>query len=697
MKKLIFIFLFLISQVHAAQTVFTDSTVASCVDPAPTNTGNGSCTTSNPTGFLQTETFTFTATSGGPTATFTVSGSVSGSHTSITSGGTRAVKTSAGFTKFSINIADGGTAWVAGDNFTVATTSGTIFRKSNFDLLTVNQICSNGCDLSTILNLLTNTAVRFQDASGGQYVGFVAPSVVNASYSITLPADAPASNTFLKYNGTDYVWGTETTSFPLSATDGSVSAPSYSWASSAGSGEYYISTNTIGMATGGIRASKVDGSQQWTWGAASTSQRSHNIVKDVNAGDSSQPLYLNIGNSGSQQGTGSIYWGNSSVTGSPAFGMYFIPRLNNDSGDYTAGRYEFYKDASANTSKFDLYTYDGSTLRRTLSMAPSSTSIFGIVNSVYGTFMSLAANGTNELVTLNNSGAFNTAGAASELTQGLTGGVLYLSSSPNAGGAAIQLYEGSHATRPSEIAFRNAGSETARFYTRDVKFTPSSGTEYSILTGSTIYDLNLCADSTGSNGGQVVLFGSSHATQANTIQINTNNVSALQVDANQRVDGKPGASTSQTTAIGGILNSNSTAVGNVGGGTDDLMTYTLPANVLNITNDSIHIVAGGTFAANANSKRLICLFGSSNIIDSTALVLNGGSWHLDAWVIRTGASSEKAIATLQSSNSLLVSTTTYSSLSESLTTTRTIKCTAAATSDNDITEELSVVEFKPAK
>ena len=673
MKKLFFILLFLISQAHAAQTVFTDSTVAACVDPAPSNTGNGSCTTSNPTGFLQTEIFTFTATTGGPTATFTVSGSVSGSHTSITSGGTRAVKTSAGFTKFSINIADGGTAWVAGDNFTVATVSGTIFKKSNFDLLTLNQICSNGCDSSTILNLLTNTAVRFQDAAGGQYVGFVAPSVVNDSYSITLPSDAPTSNTFLKYDGANYVWGTETTNFPLLATDGSASAPSYSFTNNSNLGWYRSATNTMAAASAGIKSAQVDGSQQWSFGSSSSSARTHSFYKDVNAGDSTQPVILQIGNSGSNQGTSSLKFYNDSASNGSYLEILHEPRNTANTSTFSAARLQLVKESGTDAGAFVIAAHDGTSLKT-------------IDRHYYRS--------GRPAISLNYASEKS---AISEVGQAKTDQGLAIKGYIHSDASSIYLYGDTHATKANLVEIYSNGTASQTISQNNTKFTVGSGTEYGLFNGASTQSMNISADSNGASGGQIVLFGSSHGSTPNTIQINTANVGAISIDANQRAYGKAGASTSQTTAIGGVLNSQSTAVGNVGGGTDDLMTYTLPANVLNITNDSLHIVAGGTFAANANSKRLICLFGSSNMIDSTALVLNGGSWHLDAWVIRTGASAEKVIATLQSSNSLLVSTTTYSSLSESLTTTRTIKCTAAATSDNDITEELSLVEFKPAK
>lgn len=54
-------------------------------------------------------------------------------------------------------------------------------------------------------SLLWSGTVKLKDA-GSNFIGLVAPSSVSASYTITLPAAAPGANTFLKYNGSDYVW-----------------------------------------------------------------------------------------------------------------------------------------------------------------------------------------------------------------------------------------------------------------------------------------------------------------------------------------------------------------------------------------------------------------------------------------------------------------------------------------------------------
>lgn len=71
----------------------------------------------------------------------------------------------------------------------------------------------------------SQNSLRLQDTTGGEYVGLRA-SGTQTTYTITFPSSAPGSNTFLKYNGADYVWsaeaGTGDVVGPASATDNAV-------------------------------------------------------------------------------------------------------------------------------------------------------------------------------------------------------------------------------------------------------------------------------------------------------------------------------------------------------------------------------------------------------------------------------------------------------------------------------------------
>jgi len=61
------------------------------------------------------------------------------------------------------------------------------------------------------VDLTAQGDVRFQDASGGEYVALQAPSTVSASYTLTLPADDGDANQYLQTNGSGVLdWATVT-------------------------------------------------------------------------------------------------------------------------------------------------------------------------------------------------------------------------------------------------------------------------------------------------------------------------------------------------------------------------------------------------------------------------------------------------------------------------------------------------------
>jgi hypothetical protein len=71
----------------------------------------------------------------------------------------------------------------------------------------IKTLYSNGTDIIDInanlsqLNLVNENEVRFQDATGGQYVGLKAASTVSASYTLTLPTADGTSGQAIVTNG----------------------------------------------------------------------------------------------------------------------------------------------------------------------------------------------------------------------------------------------------------------------------------------------------------------------------------------------------------------------------------------------------------------------------------------------------------------------------------------------------------------
>jgi hypothetical protein len=150
---------------------------------------------------------------------------------------------------------------------------------------------------------------------------------------------------------------------------------------------------------------------------------------------------------------------------------------------------------------------------------------------------------------------------------------------------------------------------------------------------------------------------------------------------------------SQQMSAGGVADVDTTAVGNVGAGEDDLISYTMPSDSLNTNGSFIEIESFGTFAGNANNKRVRLYFGSTVIYDTTSVAANSGSWTIKSRVIRTGSSSQKAISTIISDNALIVNGSSYTTPAESLTGNVIIRCTGEAVANDDVVQEGLVIKL----
>lgn len=142
---------------------------------------------------------------------------------------------------------------------------------------------------------------------------------------------------------------------------------------------------------------------------------------------------------------------------------------------------------------------------------------------------------------------------------------------------------------------------------------------------------------------------------------------------------------------------NVTAVGNVGVGEDDLMTYTLPAGLLATAKRGVKITAWGTFANNANVKRLKLYFGAVPILDTLFEVGFAGVWRVAAEVVSTGTDAQEAVAqlvTIASAGSPVsaLNDLEVSNPNQDDGAAITIKCTGSATSNDDIRQRGMLVE-----
>jgi len=156
------------------------------------------------------------------------------------------------------------------------------------------------------------------------------------------------------------------------------------------------------------------------------------------------------------------------------------------------------------------------------------------------------------------------------------------------------------------------------------------------------------------------------------------------------------AGTSTTYAkVGGIIDVNTTAVGNVLTGEDDLITFSVPANTMSTNGQSIYFEMSGTYAGNVGTKRVRIKYGATTMFDSTALAINGGKWTCWGRIIRTSAATQNFFGEFSTNNALLVSQSFEGAAAETLTGAVTLKSTGEATLTNDITHTNNIVRYDP--
>lgn len=100
----------------------------------------------------------------------------------------------------------------------------------------------------------------------------------------------------------------------------------------------------------------------------------------------------------------------------------------------------------------------------------------------------------------------------------------------------------------------------------------------------------------------------------------------------------------------GLLNAQTTSVGNAADATDDtLHTFSLPAGFLTAigTNSGLRIQAWGTVAANGNDKRIRLLFGTT-VISSGTVTINAKNWYAQLTVLRSGLSTQSVVGNMDS-------------------------------------------------
>lgn len=151
----------------------------------------------------------------------------------------------------------------------------------------------------------------------------------------------------------------------------------------------------------------------------------------------------------------------------------------------------------------------------------------------------------------------------------------------------------------------------------------------------------------------------------------------------------------ETFRPAGVINADTTLGATTAVTTEEtLITYTFPANSLDVNGKAIRIRASGITAANANVKTVRLYFGTTVLISNDITTTpNNQSWYFEATVIRTAATTQKCVA--HGSVATANQTTTYQGSGQTLTSTVTIKVTGqnGTATAADITAQFLHVEF----
>jgi len=134
-----------------------------------------------------------------------------------------------------------------------------------------------------------------------------------------------------------------------------------------------------------------------------------------------------------------------------------------------------------------------------------------------------------------------------------------------------------------------------------------------------------------------------------------------------------------------VLHASTAKVANAGTGEENLLSHSVPSDEMALTGESVHLTAYGVFAANADNKRLRILFGTTELMDTTSLALNGGSWHMRAEVIRHTLTEWRACVEVKSDNATLGNFCKVVDGTLGLNVSRSFQVKATSTAANNIT------------
>ncbi len=152
---------------------------------------------------------------------------------------------------------------------------------------------------------------------------------------------------------------------------------------------------------------------------------------------------------------------------------------------------------------------------------------------------------------------------------------------------------------------------------------------------------------------------------------------------------KAGTQTTNIAGVGGTLYVNTTQTGNAAGAETNAFSHSIAANTLTTNGASLEFYAAGTFATSASvDKRVKVVYGGTTLFDTGALAVTvAADWSLRGSIIRTGAATQKAVVTFESSDAALRASTDYTTPAETLSGAVTMKLTVNGTNASDTVAE----------
>jgi hypothetical protein len=119
-----------------------------------------------------------------------------------------------------------------------------------------------------------------------------------------------------------------------------------------------------------------------------------------------------------------------------------------------------------------------------------------------------------------------------------------------------------------------------------------------------------------------------------------------------------GGSTSNTTGLQGTLSINTTSTASTQTAKQTLLSFSLPANTLNLNGRCVRVRFWGTAKATANNKTQTIDFGATTVSSTGAVANNNGVWTVEALVCRTGSGAQTAIGSALSATTPAATQTT---------------------------------------